>query len=71
MSIFLRFHLSPIPLLTYEKHKTDPLRSVSLLAPRHPSAHLRMADQRPLFYTNRIRYSIVGLECTPTISVCQ
>jgi hypothetical protein len=29
------------------KHKTDLRWSVSLLTPRHPSAHLRVAVQRP------------------------
>ena len=35
--------------IAFHKYKTNPLRSVSLLAPRHPSAQLRVAVQRPLF----------------------
>jgi hypothetical protein len=53
------------------KHKTDHLRSISLLAPRHPSAQFKVTVQCPLFYTHRMRYSIVGLEYTPIISACQ
>ena len=64
MSIFLRFHLSPILLLTSEKHKTDPLSSVSLLTPRHPSAQLQVTDQRPLDVNCTTRHKLKRVPAT-------
>jgi len=54
------------------KYKTDQLRSVSLLAPRHPSAQLKVAVQCPLFCPITVVYDILfGLYHTPDNSDCQ
>jgi len=63
--------LPTLSATSISKYKTDPLRSVSLLTPRHLSAQLRVAVQRPLFYTHRMRYPIVELKYTPACEDCQ
>jgi hypothetical protein len=41
-------------LPSFQNKKPTICRSVSLLAPRHPSDHIQVAVQRPLCYLNNI-----------------